>query len=67
MKHYILILLTYFFTSGFSQKNLFITIEPQFNCVDLQINTQYTAADGKELKLDHFDYYISNIIITHDG
>ena len=67
MKHYILILLTYFFTSGFSQKNLFITIEPQFNGVDLQMNTQYTAADGKVLKLDHFDYYISNIIITHDG
>ena len=67
MKHYILILLTYFFTSGFSQKNLFITIEPQFNGVDLQINTQYTAADVKALKLDHFDYYISNIIITHDG
>ena len=57
MKHYILILLTYFFTSGFSQKNLFVTIDPQFNGVDLQMTTQYTAADGKVLKLDHFDYY----------
>lgn len=67
MKHLITFLLTSFSICGFSQKNLFVTINPQFNGVDLQMNTIYTASDGKALKLDHFDYYISNIIITHDG
>ena len=50
-----------------AQKNLFVNFNPVFNGVDLQMNTIYTAADGKALKLDHFDYYVSNIIITHDG
>ena len=52
---------------SFEQKNLFVNFNPQFNGADLQMNTLYTAADGKVLKLDHFDYYVSNIIITHDG
>ena len=45
-----------------AQKNLFVNFNPVFNGVDLQMNTIYTAADGKALKLDHFDYYVSNIL-----
>ncbi len=53
------------FTS-WGQKAVFLHLNPKVNGVDFQLNTNYTALDGKAFKLDHFDYYLSEIILTHD-
>jgi hypothetical protein len=54
------------FTS-WGQKAVFLHLNPKVNGVDLQLNTNYTALDGKVFKLDHFDYYLSEILLAHDG
>lgn len=51
----------------FGQKNVFVTISPKFSGSDLALGTDYTSMNGVVLNLDHFDYYISNVHIIHDG
>ncbi|MBM3160287.1 MAG: hypothetical protein FJY17_08305 [Bacteroidetes bacterium] len=51
----------------FSQKNVFLDIAPMFQNSNLEMNQNYTAWNGKIFALDHFDYYLSNIQIEHDG
>ena len=53
------------FTYG--QKNVFLTINPKVNGVDLQLMTNFTNLNGTAFKLDHFDYYLSGIHVIHDG
>lgn len=50
----------------FAQKAVYLHLNPKVNGIDFQLNTNYTALDGKAFKLDHFDYYLSEIILTHD-
>ena len=52
---------------GFSQKNIFLDISPMFQSSSLEMNVNYTAWDGKTIKFDHFDYYLSDVQIFHDG
>ena len=52
---------------GFSQKNIFLDISPMFQGSSLDMNVNYTAWDGKTIKFDHFDYYLSDLQIFHDG
>jgi hypothetical protein len=51
----------------FSQKNIFLDISPMFQSSSLEMNVNYTAWDGKTIKFDHFDYYLSDVQIFHDG
>ena len=51
----------------FGQKKIFLEIAPVFQNANLQMNVNYTDWDGKTFKLDHFDYYLSDLQITHDG
>jgi hypothetical protein len=51
----------------FGQKNIFLEIAPVFQNENLQMNVNYNGWDGKTFKLDHFDYYLSELQITHDG
>lgn len=51
----------------FSQKNIFLDVAPMFQNSNLEMNTSYSAWNGKTFKLDHFDYYLSNVQLTHDG
>ena len=51
----------------YGQKNIFLEIAPVFQNANLQMNLNYTGWDGKTFKLDHFDYYLSELQITHDG
>jgi hypothetical protein len=64
-----LLIPTFFLFSFFarSQKNVFIDIKPMFQNANLEMNVNYTAWNGKTFKLDHFDYYLSNIQLTFDG
>ncbi len=58
----------YFLTTAtFAQKAVFLHFNPKVNGIDFQLNTNYTALDGKAFKLDHFDYYLSEFLITHDA
>ena len=50
-----------------AQKNIFLNIKPVFNAVSLQMGTTLTHGSGESYALDHFDYYVSDVIITHDG
>ena len=50
-----------------AQKNVYLNINPVFNASTLQMGTTLTHASGESYILDHFDYYVSDIIITHDG
>jgi hypothetical protein len=51
----------------FAQKAVYLHLQPRVNGVGFQLNTNYTALDNKVFKLDHFDYYLSEIKLTHDA
>ncbi len=53
--------------NSWAQKNVFLNINPVFNSSTLQIGATLTHVSGETYILDHFDYYVSDIIITHDG
>lgn len=53
--------------NSFGQKNVFLTITPKVGTSDLQMGTVYPNLNGVEFELDHFDYYLSNLHIIHDG
>lgn len=53
--------------SSFAQKNVFVTISPKFAGADLQMGVDYTSINGVVLNLDHFDYYLSDLHVIHDG
>ena len=68
MKNSILgIVFLFILNQGFSQKNIFLDISPMFQSSSLEMNVNYTAWDGKTIKFDHFDYYLSDVQIFHDG
>lgn len=50
-----------------AQKNVFLKISPKVNGADMVIGTNYTDLQGVEFNLDHFNYYLSGLRITHDG
>ena len=53
--------------SSFTQKLLLIHLDPYIQGVAFDINTPFTGWDGKTVKIDHFNYYFSNLTIKHDG
>ncbi len=53
--------------AAWSQKNVFLTLTPKVEGTDLQMATNYTDLQGTVFNLDHFDYYVSNVEIIHDG
>lgn len=50
-----------------AQKNVFLTISPKVAGADLQMGTDLTDLAGVVFNLNHFDYYVSNVHIIHDG
>ena len=50
-----------------SQKDIYLHFNPFVNNTLFTLNTDYTGLDGKVFNLDHFDYYISDVLLTHDG
>lgn len=53
--------------SSVGQKNVFISLSPKFAGADLQMGVDYTSINGVVLNLDHFDYYLSDLHVIHDG
>ena len=52
---------------SFAQKNVFIDILPVVGSTPLQIGVNHLDATGTVFKLAHFDYYLSNLHVIHDG
>ncbi|MBM3185223.1 MAG: T9SS type A sorting domain-containing protein [Bacteroidetes bacterium] len=50
-----------------AQKNVFLDVAPMYQNTNLEMNVNYTAWNGKTFKLDHFDYYLTNVELTYDG
>jgi hypothetical protein len=68
MKTYFLALIVFLVMGSFSaQKDIFLHINPTFNNTAFALNTTYTGIDGVALNMDHFNYYISDIKLFHDG
>jgi len=68
MKNYILLLLiTIINFCSFAQKNVFISIAPKANGNDLAMGTDLISLNGVKFNLDHFDYYLSDLHLVHDG
>ena len=56
-----------FGSSLLAQKNVFLNISPVFNDAPLQMGVEVQHNNGEAYALDHFDYYVSDVILTHDG
>jgi hypothetical protein len=54
-------------SSLLAQKNVFVNINPVFNEDPLQIGVELQHNNGEIYALDHFDYYVSDVLLTHDG
>ena len=50
-----------------AHKNVFVNINPVFNDAPLQMGVEVQHNNGEAYALDHFDYYVSDVILTHDG
>ena len=53
--------------SSVGQQNVFVSLSPKFAGADLQLGVNYTSINGVVLNLDHFDYYLSDLHVIHDG
>lgn len=68
MKNYILFLLFSNVLGNLAaQKDIFIHINPTFGNQAFALNTVYTGVDGVTVNFDHFNYYLSDIVLFHDG
>jgi hypothetical protein len=67
MKGLIFVLSLTFSCLSFAQKNVFIDILPVVGSTPLQIGSNHVDASGTTFQLDHFDYYLSNLHVIHDG
>jgi hypothetical protein len=50
-----------------AQKSVFVNINPVFNEDPLQMGVELQHNNGEIYALDHFDYYVSDVLLTHDG
>jgi hypothetical protein len=50
-----------------AQKNVFLTLTPLMEGAELDMAQVQTDLSGKKVLLDHFDYYLSSIVVVHDG
>jgi hypothetical protein len=68
MKNYISVLLFSVVLGNLTaQKDIFIHINPTFGNQAFALNTVYTGVDGVTVNFDHFNYYLSDIVLFHDG
>lgn len=63
----IIVFICLFSSISIAQKAVYLHLNPKVNGVAMSLNTNYTALDGKAFKLDHFDYYLSEILLSHDA
>lgn len=64
---FILCLLLFVPLTSFSQKSLFLNLNPIFLGVPLELGVTYTHPSAQSFSIDYLNYYVSDVIITHDG
>ncbi len=67
MKHLVLLFLLSSFGFTFAQKNVFLSLAPKFGNQDFQLLQNYTGNDGIAVKIEHFNYYLSDVQLFHDN
>lgn len=66
-KYFATLVLSFSIVALNAQKSVFLNISPVFNTNPLQMGVEVQHNSGEAYALDHFDYYVSDIILTHDG
>ncbi len=68
MKNVLLVALTFFFSPILlAQKDVYLHLQPKFNGQPFALMSNFQAWNDKLIKFDHFDYYISDFTLLHDG
>ena len=52
---------------SFGQKGVFLNLNPVFLGVPLELGITYTHPSDQSFSIDYLNYYVSDVIITHDG
>jgi hypothetical protein len=50
-----------------AQKNVFLNLHPVFSNQPFILLSNYQGNDGATVELEHFNYYVSDVKIIHDG
>ena len=67
IKYFTTLVLSFSVLVLYAQKSVFLNISPVFNSNPLQMGVEVQHNSGEVYALDHFDYYVSDITLTHDG
>ncbi len=67
MKKVLSVLFMAFYALTQAQTNFFLHIKPTFAGQPLQLQTNVPALNGQIVNIDHFNYYVSDILLYHDG
>ena len=52
---------------SWSQKNIFLNIEPVFGNQAFALNQNFIGNDGVAVAIEHFNYYLSDVKLFHDN
>ena len=50
-----------------AQKNIFLNIDPLFGTQPFALNQTFVGNDGNAVKIEHFNYYLSDVKLFHDN
>ena len=64
IKYFSALVLSFSVLVLYAQKSVFLNISPVFNSNPLQMGVEVQHNNGEAYALDHFDYYVSDIIPT---
>ena len=67
IKFFTALVLSFSIVAFNAQKSVFLNISPVFNGNPLQMGEDVQHNNGEVYAFDHFDYYVSDITLTHDG
>jgi hypothetical protein len=67
MKRFLLVFSLFGTTALMAQMNVFLSLTPRVEGQQVSMLSVVNGIDGKAIMLDHFDYYLSNIVLIHDG
>ena len=67
IKQTILLTLLFISSFSFSQDEVFLSFVPRVGGQQLSLNTDVQDLNGVTMKIDDFNYYVSNIHIIYDG
>ena len=64
-----ILLFTLLFSSSLTwgQKNIFLHIDPLFGSQPFALNQNFTGNDGVAVRIEHFNYYLSDVKLFHDN